>query len=207
MKFSDLNVFIRPEVQGCPNFIIERATRDAAIEFCRRTDVYLAEPEFVTIVGGVNEYQVTIPAGTELNHILDVFNDKTPLKPISYSDLLMRLGDENTRGAPKYYSQRDNTDFYLAPIPSASDSLRVLFSLKPSSAATAMPDSIGKEHREALVHGALFRLQMMSGQPFANPATAGANRDLFEREVGRTIRQVKYGFSGGALTAKRRAFI
>ena len=207
MKYSDFSPFIRPEVQGCPDFLLERSVRDSAIDFCQRTDVFVAEPEFVTIVKGVNEYAVSIPSGTELNHILDIFNDKQPLKPISYAKLLSRLGDENTTGTPKYYAQRDNTDFYVAPIPADSNSFRVLFSLKPSSSSSSIPDTVGKEYREAISHGALFRLQMMTGQPFGNPAMAGANRDLFEKAVGRTIRQVKYGVSGGSLTCKPRAFI
>jgi len=181
--------------------------RDSAIDFCQRTDVYVAEPEFITVVKGVNEYAVTIPTSTELNHILDIFNDRQALKPVSYAKLLSFLGDENTEGTPKYYAQRDNTDFYVAPIPSDRNSLRVLYSLKPSSSSTSIPDTVGKEYREAISHGALFRLQMMAGQPFGNPAMAGANRDLFEKAVGRTIRQVKYGYSGGSLTCKPRAFI
>jgi len=89
MKYSDLNVHIRPEVQGCPDFIIERAVRDAAIDFCRRTDVYIPEPEFVIVIGGVNEYSVTIPTGTELNHIIDIFDNHRALQPISYNELLL----------------------------------------------------------------------------------------------------------------------
>jgi hypothetical protein len=48
---------------------------------------------------------------------------------------------------------------------------------------------------------------MMSSQPWSNPNAAANNRQLFERSLGRVIRQVKYGFSGGSLTAKSRAFI
>ncbi|MDB2618467.1 hypothetical protein N9X96_00260 [bacterium] len=207
MKYSDLNVHIRPEVQGCPDFIIERAVRDAAIDFCRRTDVYIPEPEFVIVIGGVNEYSVTIPTGTELNHIIDIFDNHRALQPISYNELLRRLGDETERGKPAYYSQRDNAEFFVAPIPNDSDSIRVVYSVKPTSTSTSIPDTIGKEYREALVHGALFRLQMMAGHPFTNPNMASVNKNLFEREVGRTTRQVKYGFSGGTLTCKARAFI
>jgi len=83
----------------------------------------------------------------------------------------------------------------------------VLYSVKPTSSSTSIPDTIGKENRELISHGALYRLQMMSGQPWSNPSAAGSNKQLFEREVGRAIRQVKYGFSGGSLTAKPRAFI
>lgn len=207
MKFSDFSPYIRPEVQGCPDFIIERAVRDAAIEFCRRTDVYVTEPEFITITPGVNEYSVSLPTSTELNHILDIFNDTQALTPVGYSDLLRRLGDETTTGTPRYYSQRDNTDFYVAPIPGAADSFRVVYSVKPTSTSTSIPDTVGKEHRETISHGALYRLQMMSGQPFSNGNAAGMNKALFEKEVGRAIRSVKYGFSGGTLTATPREFI
>jgi hypothetical protein len=207
MKYADFSQFIRPEVQGCPDYMIERAVRDSAVDFCTRTDVYVAEPEFVTIVQNVNEYDLSIDEGSELNHILDIFNNTTKLKPVSYSVLLGALGNESTTGTPQYYAQRDNTQFYLAPIPSTSSSYRVLYSLKPSSTSTSIPDTIGKEYREAISHGALFRLQMMAGQPFGNLSLAGTNRDLFEKSIGRTIRQVKYGFSGGSLTAKSREFI
>lgn len=207
MKYADFSQFIRPEVQGCPDYMIERAVRDSAVDFCTRTDVYVAEPEFVTIVQNVNEYDLSIDEGSELNHILDIFNNTTKLKPVSYSVLLGALGNESTTGTPQYYAQRDNTQFYLAPIPSVSGSYRVLYSLKPSSTSTSIPDTIGKEYREAISHGALFRLQMMAGQPFGNLSLAATNRDLFEKSIGRTIRQVKYGFSGGSLTAKSREFI
>jgi hypothetical protein len=207
MKFIDLAVYVRPEVQGCPDFLIERAVRDTVIDFCRRTDIYLAEPEYVAIVTGVNEYEVSIPAGTELNHIVDIYNDHTALSPVSYTELIKRLGDQNSKGNPRFYAQRDNKEFYVAPIPAANDSFRVLYSLKPSSSATVIPDTIGLEYRELIVHGTLFRLQMMAGQPYSNPNFGSINRDLYEKEVGRTIRQAKYGFSGGSLTCKPRAFI
>ena len=85
--------------------------------------------------------------GTELNHIIDVFDDKTALQPISYNELLRRLGDETTKGKLKYYAQRDNTDFYLALIPNENDSFRVIYSVKPTATSTSIPDSIGRENR------------------------------------------------------------
>lgn len=207
MKFLDLSLYVRPEAKGAPDYLIERAIRDSVIEFCVKTDVYLAEPEFITIIKNINDYSLTIPAGTELNRIIDVFNNQTPLSPVSYSDLLRILGDEKETGTPRYYSQRDNTDVFFAPIPGAKDSFRVLYSLKPSSSSTSIPDTIGKENREAIVHGAIYRLQMMNDYPFTNGAAASMNKQLFDRAVGRTVRQTHYGFVGGALTAKKRDFI
>ena len=207
MKFNDFCQFIRPEVQGCPDFLIERAVRDASIDFCKRTDMYMPEPELVTIIKGVNEYSLSLPSGTELNHIIDIYDNKRRLKPVAYTELLQRQGDEDEQGTPQYYAQRDNLEFYLAPFPNKADSYRVLYSVKPTSSAQSIPDTIGKEHRETLCHGALYRLQMQSGQSWFNPAAAGDNKSLFEREVGRAVRTTKYGFSGGSLTCKPRAFI
>lgn len=133
MKYSDLSIYIKPEVQGAPDFLIERAVRDSAIDFCARTDIYTAEPEEVIIVAGVNEYSVSLPSGTELNHIIDIYNDKQALQPVGYSELEMRLGNETDRAVPRYYSQRDNTDFYLAPVPDEKRTLKVVFSVKPTA--------------------------------------------------------------------------
>lgn len=207
MQFSDFNTFIRPEVQGCPDFLIERSVRDSAVDFCSRTDVYMVEPEDIIVVEGVSEYTVSLPTGTELNHIIDIFDDKQALQPVSYSELEQRLGNETERAVPRFYAQRDNTEIYFAPVPDATKTLKVLFSVKPTATSTSIPDTIGRENREAITHGALYRLQMMSGQPFSNISAAQMNNQLFEKSVGRTARQVKYGFSGGSLTCKPRLFL
>lgn len=207
MKFSAFATFVRPEAPGAPDFLIERSVRETAIDFCRRTGVYIPEPENITIIKGINEYDVTVPAGTELNYITDVFADQIKLQPVSYNRLLEKLGDETEQGTPMYYAQRDNTNFYVAPIPSGADTFRVLYTLKPTATASSLPDSVAKEHQETLIQGSLYRLQMMPNQPFTNPGSAANNKILYEREVGRTVRQVKYGFSGGALKVRYREFI
>lgn len=207
MKFRDFAQIIRPECHGAPDFVIERAVRDSAIDFCKRTGVFIPEPEQVSVIKGINEYEVTVPSGTELNYITDIFANNFKLQPVSYNRLLEQLGDEDTQGTPSFYSQRDNTSFFVAPIPDAADTLRVLYSLKPSPTSTSIPDTVGKENREAIAQGAIYRLQMMPGQPFTDPGSAANNKQLFERQVGRTIRQVKYGFSGGSLKVRYRQFI
>ena len=207
MRFADFTSLVRPETPGAPDFLIERAVRETAIDFCRRTGVYIPEPENITVIKGINEYDVTVPAGTELNYITDVFADQVKLQPTSFNLLLEKLGDETEQGTPRFYAQRDNTSFFLAPIPNDTDTLRVLYTLKPTSTSSSLPDSIAKEHQETLIQGSLYRLQMMPNQPFTNPGAASNNKVLYEREVGRTVRQVKYGFSGGPRKVRYREFI
>jgi len=207
MKFRDFAQLVRPEAPGAPDFLIERSVRDTAIDFCRRTGVYIPEPESVTVIKGINEYEVSMPTGTELNYITDIFADQVKLQPVSFNLLLEKLGDEDDQGTPRFYAQRDNTSFFVAPIPNAADSFRVLYSVKPTSTSSSLPDGIAKEHQETIVQGTLYRLQMMPNQPFTNPGSASNNKVLYEREVGRTVRQVKYGFSGGSLKVRYREFI
>ena len=207
MKFLDFADHVRQECQGVPDFILERVVRDASIEFCKKTGVYIPEAESVSIVAGVNEYEVSIPTGTELNYITDIFADKTRLQAVSWSELLHRVGDGTERGVPKYYSQRDNASFFLAPIPDAADTLRVIYSLKPSAGSTSIPDTVGKENREAITQGAVYRLQMMPNQPFSNQSAGIINKQLFDQAVSSAVRQVKFGFAGGNLKIRKREFI
>ena len=43
MKYLDFSDYIRQDCQGVPNFMLERAVRDSAIEFCKKTGVYIPE--------------------------------------------------------------------------------------------------------------------------------------------------------------------
>ena len=207
MKYIDLAEYIRSEVQGAPDFLIERSVREASIEFCVKTDVYRLEPEDLQIIAKIDEYDVTIPTSTELNHIIDIYRAGRPLQPISYTRLLEISGDGTQRSKPQYYSQRDNTVLYVAPIPDEKETLKALYSVKPSPTSTSIPNTIGREYREALVHGAIYRLQMMSGQSWSNPGSASNNKGLFDQRVGQVTREVKYGYSGGSLSVRYRAFV
>ena len=207
MKYLDIAEYVRTEAHGAPDFIVERAIRESAVEFCVKTDVYRLEPESVQVTVGIDEYDLTIPSGTELNHIIDVYRGNRTLQPVSYSRLLEVKGDGSTTGQPRCYSQLDNTVFYLAPIPSKAETLSVLYSVKPTPTSTSIPDTIGKEYRETIVHGAIYRLQMMSGQPWMNMNGAQANKSLFDQRAGQILREVRYGYGGGSMTVKSRAFI
>lgn len=207
MRYLEIAEFVRPEAHGAPDFLVERALRDSAVDFCVKTDIYRPEPEDFLVIANITEYEVSIPTGTELNHVIDVYRNRETLSPVSYTRLLEITGDGTQKGKPKYYSQRDNTVFYLAPTPSERETLKVLYSVKPSPSSTSIPDTIGEEYKEPLVHGAIYRLQMMTNQPWSNMGAAQSNKALFDQRVGQVTREVKYGYSGGSLTVKSRAFI
>ncbi len=207
MRFLEIAEYVRPEAHGAPDFLVERAIRESAIDFCVKTDVYRLEPEDFLVIPSITEYELSIPAGTELNHIVDIYRNKQTLQPVSYTRLLEITGDGTSKGKPNYYSQRDNTQFYLALTPNERETLKALYSLKPSPSSLSIPDTIGEEYKEPLVHGAIYRLQMMTSQPWSNMGAAQSNKALFDQRTGQVTREVKYGYSGGSLTVKSRAFI
>jgi hypothetical protein len=207
VKFLDISDFVRTEARGAPEFLVERVVRESATEFCVKTDVYRLEPETIQVISGIDEYDLTIPNGTELNHIIDVYRGHRTLQPVSYSRLLEVKGDGTTTGQPRCYSQLQSTSFYVAPVPSASETLSVLYSVKPTSTASSIPDYIGKAYREPIVHGALYRLQMMPNQPWSDQGSAQANKSLCDQRTAQVLREVRYGYGGGSMTVKSRAFI
>lgn len=206
MKYSDLFVYVLPEVLGCPEFTAERAIRDTCIDFCARTNLYRADVLTIVAVPNVTDYELDAPTGTEPNHVTAILRNGRPLTAIPYEDAFMRI-EVSDRSPPQYYAQYDNRNLLIGPKPAARETLKAIYTLKPTQTSTSIPDTIGLEWREALVSGSLFRLQMMSGQPWLDGAAASANAQIYERAVGAAIRQSKYGHAGASLTVTPREFI
>ncbi len=206
MKYSDLFVYVLSEVPSCPEFTAERAIRDTCIDFCARTDLYRAEPQTLVVSRGITDYELDAVTGTEPNHVKSVLREGRPLEALTYEDAFMKV-ELSGFGPPTYYSQYDNRNILIGPKPEGRGTLKVLYTLKPTQNSTTIPDTIGLEHRETLVAGALFRLQMMSGQPWMDGPAAGANRQLYERGITAGMRQAKFGHGGAPLTVKPREFI
>lgn len=157
------------------------------------------------VSAGITEYGLDAPSGTEPNHVKAVLRKGKPLAAATYEDAIMLI-EQSDRSYPQYYAQYDNANVLIGPKPVERESLKVIYTLKPTQSSSSIPDTVGNEWREALVSGALFRLQMMSGQPWLNPNAANANAQIYERAVAKAIRQAKYGHGGAPLTVTPREF-
>ena len=206
MKYSDLLEYVLPEVSGCPHFTAERAIRDACIELCEKTDVYMTGLEPFQIVAGVTDYDLDAPAGTEPNRVMALIRQGVPLTKVRPLDAVAQI-DGGTRSQPSFYTQLDNTNILVGPVPDANETLKIMLSLKPNARSTSVPDTVGLENRDVIVSGALWRLQMMSTQGWYDPNAAQMNLRLFNKGVTKVMRQVKYGFSGAPLTVRYREFL
>jgi hypothetical protein len=109
-------------------------------------------------------------------------------------------------GKPKYYSQKDQETILIAPTPNQNYSLYALYSLKPTATATTIPNIIVNEYQETIVHGALYRLQMMKDSPWSDVQAADLNKRMYDKGEAQAVRKTKYGLVGAPLTIKYQEF-
>lgn len=219
-KIESLVPKVKREAPSCPSFIAIEELRNTIIDFCVNTDIYLADLSLFQTVTGINEYEsndLDIPTGAELNHILDFFCEvgesadqlsEKNLKRLDPKSLIGKpsLFDMYGKGKPKYYSQKDQETILIAPTPDKNYSLYALYSLKPTSTATTIPNIIVNEYSETIVHGALYRLQMMKDSPWSDVQAADLNKRMYDKGEAQAVRKTKYGLVGAPLTVKYQEF-
>ena len=219
-KIESLVPKVKREAPSCPSFIAIEELRNTIIDFCINTDIYLADLSLFQTVTGINEYEsadLDIPVGAELNHILDFFcevgestaqlseKNLTRLEPKSLIGK-PSLFDLYGKGKPKYYSQKDQETILIAPTPNENYSLYALYSLKPTATATTIPNIIVNEYQETIIHGALYRLQMMKDSPWSDVQAADLNKRMYDKGEAQAVRKTKYGLVGAPLTIKYQEF-
>jgi hypothetical protein len=220
-KIDSLVPKVKREAPNCPSFIIVDEIRNTLIDFCINTDIYLSDLTLFQTVTGINQYEAAdldIPIGSELNHIIDIFSEfgesTVQLSEKSFTRLEPKaligspsIFDLYGKGRPKYYSQKDQETILFAPTPDKNYSLYTLYSLKPTATATTIPNIIVNEYQEMIVHGALYRLQMMKDSPWSDVQAADLNKRLYDKGEAQAVRKSKYGLVGAPLTIRYQEFI
>lgn len=220
-KIESLVPKVKREAPSCPSFIAVEELRNTIIDFCVNTDIYLSELTLFQTVTGINEYEAAdldIPTGTELNHIIDFYcergesNDQLSEKNLARLEPKSLIGtpsliDAYGKGKPKYYAQRNQEIILFAPTPEKNYSLYALYSLKPTATATTIPNIIVNEYQETIIHGALYRLQMMKDSPWSDVQAADLNKRMYDKGEAQAVRKSKYGLVGAPLTVRYQEFM
>ena len=219
-KIETLVPKVRREAPNCPKSIIIDELRNSLIDFCVNTDIYMQELTPFVVAANVNEYEANdldIPAGAELNHIIDIFRSSSDStvrlsqKNLSPLEAKAQIGSQSIfktygTGRVKYYTQRDQENILIAPTPDATETFYALYSLKPTVTSTTIPSIIANEYKEAIVHGALYRLQMMKDSPWTDLQAAELNKRMYDKAEALAVRKTKYGNVGATLTVKYQEF-
>lgn len=192
----DFARYVRPEVPMCPEIQILDAILHAGIEFCRRTKIAQDTVDLVTVVDQP-AYDLTtlLATGFETSEIIAVRRSGAEnLEPTSQEDALEEL-ELTENGTPHAYYLKDR-ELYLVPTPDAIETLSVVLSVRPSEAATTLPDELYRRFREEIAAGAKARLMLQAAQPWANAQAGALHKFTFEAAI--NAENVRHAKGGGS---------
>lgn len=205
--------WVLPSAVNCPTPLAYQAIKDAARDFCVKTNV-VQEASVQSGVVGRPDYAVDEPSGTRLNAILRVTWEGNTLAPVAAGDVKLAtalrgsIGNASVEtGSPRQYYQRLPFDptIYLWPVPdanavTASSILYIKAAFAPYPAATSLPDELYELYLPTIAAGALASLQMMPDTAWTNPSLAEANSRKFLTGIAQAKRDA---LVGRALTNQR----
>lgn len=207
--------YVLPHALGCSEPLAYQALREAAYEFCTRTNI-VNQTFTVTSIAGQAEYDLDVPTQMQLARLLKVAWGTDRWLTISdrwdVDDALALRGAVNsydpTEGDPvAAWAEPETSVFKVYPVPDreVDGMFTVTASYTPTDTATQLDDVLFNRWRTGVVAGALAYLQMMPGQPFtAN--TFARHRDRFETEIGRATAEARKGAAMTSTRVKARAF-
>ena len=205
MLYSTLATDILGEFPNCPVFVVERAVREAAIEFFERSMAYPVIQDAASLPANVETFDIELPATTRLVTYGVVRYDSQELKGIHRDDIDRSHRDwTSIKGTPSNYVYNDEGSIRLYPFPDTASTkkLYVRFYVTPTRSSVDIPDILGERYYDAILYGARHRLARMPGTTWTNPSMAASYLQMFEQKVknakadaffefGRTNRRVK----------------
>lgn len=206
-QLSSFYPLIAPEVPGCPLILMREQILNAAIDFCERSQVWIAVQAPISVTANLADYTFTAPAGAVVHSIRSATFDGQPIDPLTreWCDVYLpgwRPGvSPVVTGIPVGITQMDPTGYRLVYTPVANGTLIIEVSYKPdrNPAVTTLPDILFDEYKETVCCGALARLLIMADVPWRNPETAAVHAARFkEGYEGANLRQTK-GFGRASL--------
>jgi hypothetical protein len=185
--------FVLPFAPNCPTETAIHHIRQAAIEFCELTHAWQQDLLPVLSIAGVDEYAMGVPPGAAAVKLFAFAADGVPGATVDVSagrrvmtwkrnDLSAWVIDRQTVG--------------INPAPSSDGiELRFVCSLKPSQAATEVPETLFENHADEIAMGALYRLLRVPRQAWTDTQESAAQKALFDAAVSRVQWRVQQGFA------------
>lgn len=182
VNWSAFYPYVAPEVYECPEITMEMAVRDAAAEFCRRSFVWQENLDQITTIKNIADYDLDVPTGTIVEHVLEAICDGKELVGVKLRDLPPNR--DTFVGKPAAYSMLFGDQVKIYPIPDTKGTMRLLVALTPSNASTGIDSTIFERYKEVIAHGAKYRLMNVPSKSWTNPALAQYHLTQFMRGIG-----------------------
>ena len=203
-KHADFYPLIMPAVPGCPYMTVDLAINRAAIDLCDQGRVWEESLDAMTLISGIDAYELDLPAGAVLVCVRNVRLDARPLQLItSWADFEGRAAQP---GQSTHYAMRGN-ELVVYPAPHQSGGrVTLVATLKPAFNATSLPDVLLQAHMGTVAEGAKAYLKEMTGTAWFDPSGFALASQRFRESVSRARINVEHGFAAGSLSITPRRY-
>lgn len=201
IKYSDLLDDVLPSLAADPSDpVTEHAIKRAVIEFCAGSWIWKHLPDPMDVVAGEAVYDIEPLPASDVAMVMTVALDGYPLSPQSTDWLdANEPGWRTVTGAPKYFTQVDTEQVFLAPVPDSNGSLTATLALQPDQRSTGFPKWIANQHMYALASGAIARLMLMPGKPWTDVINGQDHRAKFEAAMANARASAVFGLGRASL--------
>jgi hypothetical protein len=163
---ADFMPHILPYASGCSYPMAEQHLRAILLDFCMHAPIVQEKLEPIDVVAGQCEYELDMPLGCDMVHILQAQLRSQSLGILAQSTHLTPFP-----GTPRAVQQGPTNTILLdcLPLESAAQALHLLVSMKPARNANRVADVLLNDYGYEIGQGVVGRLLLIPGQAFSAP--------------------------------------
>lgn len=202
--YTSLYDQVLPDVPGVPQNVALNAIRNAVIEFCGRTKIWVIDHDPISIVANESTYQFEPPNGAVVSSIVAAWFGGVGIDPTTQAELnAEHTGWTTLTGTPTKYLQENSEEVILfrKPTSALTNGLTMKVALKPKRNSTGVEAWIIEEYQEEIAHGAKARLFSMQKKPWSDAALASYHMGAFDDAIGKAGVKASKSLGKGAIRA------
>lgn len=202
MNWDGFGPLILPYAPTLSAPLMKQAVRKAAIEFLAYTKAWQAELTPIVGNGVLTDFAFPVPADAAVEKLLavdvkDLYGNNTQAT-VCTSLRGNRLIRQNARDLLAF--TKDATTLTVRPAQPATSQIVATVALKPTMAASTLPDEVFEQYGTDIANGALQSLLAMANKPWADLTTARIAAAEFINAKAVTARKVERGLASNART-------
>ena len=197
------------ECHGVPSPVAINAVRNACYDFCRDSLLWSETQDPVAYAAGEATYQLDPATDAQILTVITLnIDQKQTIYPWILEDVAAaRPGWASDRGVISGFIQVQPDTIVLIAVPDSAGTFTPTVAYAPTRSAGSVDARLYNQHLETIKYGALWKLKMMAGQPWADPAGASYYENHFWMGVGAATIERNRGNSRAAMRVAPRPFI
>lgn len=211
MQLDAFLPYLLVDLPACPDVTAKQQLVLTAIEFCRETLSWDEIQDPLTLVDGVNAYELDAPQGGQVATVKQVWASDRELTPVSMARLVEVIPNWQTAQgsqAQYYVGDQDWKSIRVYPIPLDPQGQRITVraAYQPVLAAASLPDFLATIYMDAILAGAKARLMSTPGRQWTNHKLAADHRAAFDAALIQARIDILHERVQGSLQVRPRRF-